>query len=598
MATRAAHPARAAVGALGFKLPRRLERATSTRLRIFAILAVAVLLSSVVWTRLAYWQVLRHGQLAQQAAAQYREVVELPAIRGAIFDRRMTQLVVNTTVYSAFLSPDQIPVAQRQQVAAALSTVLGVDQNAVVTTLESGRKFAYVLRRFSKDKADRLRAMKLPGVGLEEEQQRSYLPGISPGSTLAANLLGFVTYDGKGQYGLEAHYQKALAGTSGYISSYRDLANREIVLGSHTHQDPVPGSDIVLSLDANIQYAAEQALADGVKKARAESGSVLIMDPKTGGIIASADYPSYNANDFNHTPTALFKDNVSSYLYEPGSVMKVVTLSGAIDAGAIKPSTVIDDPGALYIGGYRISDWDGRNHGKINYTYVLEHSLNVGAMKAMQAEGHQNFYNYLQSFGLTQPSGIDIAGENFVAPPTAGKMADSQYATTAFGQGIDVNMVQMLAAVNVVANGGKYAPPHVVDRIGNKINPVLLAPQRQVISAATAKQMTAMMEAVVQHGSGFTARVHGFELDQTGKTGTSQIPVNGKYTLNVWASFVGFLPSNNPRFTMIVVIRKPNVPGSDQDWTLNDGYFTAAPVWQKIAQTMVVSWHITPDRRQ
>jgi stage V sporulation protein D (sporulation-specific penicillin-binding protein) len=586
-----------ALGALGFRPPGRLERATSTRLRIFTMLAVALLLSSVVWTRLAYWQVIRHGQLAQQAAAQYREVVTLPAIRGAIFDRNLNQLVVNTTVYSAFVSPDQVPAAQRTQVAAALSSVLGVDRNAVATTLASGRKFAYIQRRFSKDKADQLRAMKLPGVGLEEEQQRSYLPGISPGSSLAANLLGFVTYDGKGQYGLEAEYQGSLAGTPGYISSYRDLANRQIVLGSHTNQNPVPGSDLVLSLDANIQYAAEQALVDGVKKARAESGSVLIMDPKTGGIVAWADYPSYNANNFNNTQTALFKDNVLSYTYEPGSVMKVVTLSGAIDAGAIKPSTVIYDPGALYIGGYRIADWDGRNKGRITYTTVLQNSLNVGAMKAMLAEGHQSFYKYLQRFGLTQPSGVDVAGENFVPPPTAAKMADSQYATTAFGQGVDVNMVQMLSAVNVVANGGKYAPPHVVERIGNKINPVMLQPQRQVVSAATAKQMTAMMEAVVQHGSGFTARVHGFENNQTGKTGTSQIPVNGNYTQNVWASYVGFLPANNPKFTMIVVIRKPNAPGSDQDWTLNDGYIIAAPVWQKIAQTIVVSWRITPSGR-
>ena len=583
-----------AAGVFGFRPPGRLERATSTRLRIFTMIAVALLLSSVVWTRLAYWQVYRHGQLAQQAASQYREVVELPATRGAIFDRNLTQLVVNTTLYSAFVSPDQVPAAQRLQVADALSAVLGVDHSSVMTTLASGRKFAYILRRFPKAKADQLRAMKLPGVGLQEEQQRSYLPGIASGSSLAANLLGFVTYDGQGQYGLEARYQTALAGTPGYISSYRDLANREIVLGSHTHQSPVQGSNLVLSLDANIQFAAEQALAAGVAKARAESGSVLIMDPKTGGIVAWADYPSYNANNFNHTPTALFKDNVVSYVYEPGSVMKVVTLSGAIDAGAIKPGTIINDPGALYIGGYRISDWDGVNHGNINYTYVLEHSLNVGAMKAMLAEGHRSFYKYLTSFGLTQPSGVDVAGETFVPPPPADKMAASMYATSAFGQGIDVNMVQMLAAVNVVANGGKYAPPHVVERIGNTINPVMLQPQRQVISPATARQMTAMMEAVVQYGSGSSARVNGFELDQTGKTGTSQIPVKGKYTQSEWTSYVGFLPATNPRFTMIVVIRKPNAPGSNLDWKLNDGFYTAAPIWQKIAQTIVVNWHIRP----
>jgi cell division protein FtsI/penicillin-binding protein 2 len=559
------------------------------------MLLVALVLAGMVWSRLAYWQIVRHGQLASQAQAQYHEVVQLPAIRGAIFDRHLTQLVVNTAVYSAFVAPDQVPSAQRDRVANALVSVLGADRAKVMETLASGSKFAYISKRIPKDKADQLRTLKLPGVGLEEETQRSYLPGIAPGSTLAANLLGFVNYNGDGQYGLEAKYQAQLAGTPGYISSYRDLANREIVLGSHTHLAPINGSDVVLSLDANIQFASEQALADGVKKYHAESGSVLIMDPTTGGIVAWADYPSYNANDFAHTDTALFKDNVASYVYEPGSVMKVVTLAGAINSGAIAPNTVINDPGVLSVGGYRIYDWDHRNHGNINYTYVLEHSLNVGAMKAMQAEGHDNFYNYLQGFGLTKPSGIDVGGESVLLPAAADKLADSQFATAAFGQGIDVNMVQMLAAVNVIANGGKYAPPHVMERVGTKLNPLLLQPQRQVITPETAAKMTTMMESVVQNGSGWTSRVKGFELDQAGKTGTSQIPVNGQYTQDVWASFVGFLPAQHPRFTMIVVVRKPHVDGADKDWTLNDGYFTAAPIWQKIAQAMVVNWHITPD---
>jgi cell division protein FtsI/penicillin-binding protein 2 len=557
---------------------------------------VALVLAGMVWSRLAYWQIARHGQLAQQAQAQTREVVELPAIRGAIFDRNLTQLVVNTTVYSAFVSPDQITKAQRDRVAGGLVAVLGADRAKVMATLESGAKFAYISRRLPKDKADKLRALKLPGVGLENETQRSYLPGNGANTTLAANLLGFVKYDGEGQYGLEAKYQKELAGTPGYVSSFRDLANREIVLGSHIHQSPVNGSDLVLSLDANIQYASEQALADGVQRFHAESGSVLIMDPTTGGIVAWADYPTYNANDFVHTDTALFKDNVASYVYEPGSVMKVVTLAGAINSGAIAPDTVINDPGYLNVGGYRISDWDHRNHGNVNYTYVLEHSLNVGAMKAMQAEGHQNFYNYLQAFGLTKPSGIDVGGETCLLPAAADKLADSQYATAAFGQGIDTNMVQMLAAVNVIANGGKYAPPHVMERVGTRINPLLLQPQRQVITPETAAKMTAMMESVVQHGSSGTySRIKGFELDQAGKTGTSQIPVNGQYTQDVWSSFVGFLPAQHPRFTMLVVVRKPHVDGSDRDWTLNDGYFTAAPIWRTIAQAMVVNWHITPD---
>ncbi|TMD40672.1 MAG: penicillin-binding protein 2 [Chloroflexi bacterium] len=584
-----------ATRALSSRRPGKVERVGSARLRVISMLAVAIVLAGMVWSRLAYWQVVQHGQLAVAAQAQYRELVELPALRGAIFDRNLTQLVVNTTVYSAFVSPDQVTPGQRDTVAGGLASVLGVAKTSVMTILQSNAKFAYIARRFSKTKADSLRALKLPGVGLQEETQRSYLPGAYSGTTLGSDLLGFVNWNGDGQGGLEQKYQKLLAGTPGYISSYRDLANREIVLGSHTHQDPVNGSDLVLSLDASIQFAAEQALAAGIKTDNAESGSVLIMDPTTGGIVAWADYPSYSGNDFNHTDPALFKDNVVSYLYEPGSVMKVVTLSGAINAGAIAPGTVINDPGVLTVGGYRIYDWDRRNHGNIDYTYVLAHSLNVGAMKAMQAEGHDAFYKNLQAFGLTQPSGIDVAGESFVAPPSASQMADSQYATTSFGQGIDVNMVQMLAAVNVVANGGKYAPPHVVERVGTQVNPALLQPQRQVISPQTAAQMTAMMEQVVQNGSGSLARVPGFTKDQTGKTGSSQIPVNGQYTQDVWTSYVGFLPAQHPRFTMLVVVRKPHYPGSDRDWTLNDGYLTAAPIWQKIAQAMVLDWHITPD---
>ncbi len=584
-----------ATRALSSRRPGRVERVGSARLRVISMLALALVLAGLVWSRMAYWQVAEHGRLAMAAQAQYREFVELPALRGAIFDRNLTQLVVNTTVYSAFVSPDQITAGERDGVAGGLSSVLGVDKTAVMQTLQSSVKFAYIARRFSKTKADSLRALKLPGVGLQEETQRSYLPGAQGGTTLAADLLGFVNWNGDGQGGLEQKYQKLLAGTPGYISSYRDLANREIILGSHTHQDPVDGSDLVLSLDASIQYAAEQALADGVKRDNAESGSVLVMDPATGGIVAWADYPGYSGNDFNHTDPALFKDNVLSYVYEPGSVMKVVTLSGAMNAEAITPNTVINDPGVLTVGGYRIYDWDHRNHGNIDYTYVLEHSLNVGAMKAMQVEGHDAFYKNLQAFGLTQPSGIDVAGENFIPPPPAAQMADSQYATAAFGQGIDVNMVQMLAAINVVANGGKYAPPHVVERVGTQVNPLLLQPQRQVISAQTAAQMTVMMQQVVQHGSGWTSRIRGFEFDQAGKTGTSQIPVNGQYTQDVWSSFVGFLPAQHPRFTMLVVVRKPHYPGADRDWTLNDGYLTAEPIWQKIAQTIVVDWHITPD---
>jgi stage V sporulation protein D (sporulation-specific penicillin-binding protein) len=513
------------------------------------------------------------------------------ASRGHIYDRNGRDLAINTPVYSVFVSPEQVPPVAREEVSAQLANTLAVDKASVLALLASDRKFAYVARRQPREKYDQLRRLKLPGVGMQEEQQRSYLPGAEPDTTLAANLLGFVNDDGAGQYGVEHFYNDRLAGKAGFVSTYTDLANREIVLGTRSHRDAVNGADLTLSLDSDVQFVAEQALAAGVKGAKAESGSVLIMDPSTGGIIAWADYPTYNANNFASTPVDRFIDPAVSHLYEPGSVMKVVTLSGALDVHAITPGTTINDPGVIGVDGFTIRDWDLKNHGTVTMTNVLEKSLNVGAIRAMQMEGAANYYRYLQGFGFGGASGVDVAGESAVPLPPAERWHASDFATASFGQGIDVNMVQMLSAVNVVANKGKLAAPHVVDRVGGK--PVVApgAPQRQVIAPETAQLMTRMMESVVQNGSGYTARVPGFEKDEAGKTGTSQIPVNGQYTWDVWASYVGFLPADNPRFTMLVVVRKPNNGSFDH----NEGYYVSAPIWKQIAQAMVLQWRITPD---
>jgi len=563
------------------------------RLRVLWLLAVAGLLASAVWGRLAYWQVTQHGRLSAIADAQYSKYVALPAQRGMIFDAKGRPLAVDTTVYDVFVSPTQVPASQRDALATQLSQALNEPREALLGTLASGKQFAYVAKRVSKTVADRLSALQLPSVGLEPEQQRSYLPGAVAGTSLAANLLGFVNYQGQGQYGVEGYYDKALGGADGYETTYRDLAGNQIVLGSRTQKPAINGANLTLTIDSDIQFAAEQAIASGVQAAHGESGSVLIMDPHTGGIIAWADYPSYDANRFATTDVGKFQDPMVSYLYEPGSVMKVVTLSGALQSHAITPSTTINDPGYINVGGYTIHDWDLANHGTVTMTRVLDDSLNVGAIRAMQMEGPQAFYSNLRAFGFGQPSGIDVAGENPQALQLAplSQWSDSQVATTSFGQGIAVNMVQMLSAVNVIANGGRYVQPHVVASVGEKPSPLAAMPERQVISTPTAQLMTGMMEDVVQHGSGWKARVAGFEKDEAGKTGTSQMPENGGYSSDhVWASYVGFLPADNPQFTMLVVVRKPNNGSSDH----NEGYYVSGPIWAQIAQAIVVERRLTP----
>jgi cell division protein FtsI/penicillin-binding protein 2 len=565
-------------------------REPSYHRRVAWLLAGSLLLASVIWGRLVYWQVIQHQRLASDALGQYSKVVELPAARGMIYDRNGQPLAINETVYSVVAAPNQVARADREHVAGALGTATGRPVAEIEAILASGSQFAYIARQQPKSVADKLQSLHLAGVGLEPETRRSYLPGGAPDSTLAANLLGFVNNDGSGQYGVEAYYQAELAGKNGSMSTYQDLTGREIVVGGETRQDPVNGADIQLTIDADVQHAAEQALAAGVALNKAESGSVIVMDPQTGAIIAWADYPAYDANNFGSTPVDRFIDPIASYLYEPGSTMKVVTLSGAIEAKAITPATTLNDPGHISVGGVTLYDWDRQNRGTVDFTKVLESSLNVGAVTALQKEGVDAFYKNLVGFGFSRPSGIDVAAESAEPIKAESDYRPSETATISFGQGIDVNMVQMAAALNVVPAGGRYVQPHVVERVGGRPTSLSLLPPRQVVSTSTAAQMNDMEKAVVQHGSGSMARIPGFENDEAGKTGTSQIPVNGQYTQDVWSSYAGYMPASNPRFTMLVVVRKPH----NSNWIANDGYIVAAPIWKQIAQDIVLDWHIAP----
>jgi len=576
-------------GAARWTPPRRIpaSRGDTTRLRVLWLLAGALLLASTIWVRLAYWQVAEHSFLSETAAEYQLRQVTLPASRGAIYDRNLNLLAADTTVYDVTLTPKDVKPAFRERVADGLSTVLGMQWQDVMDLLESQKAFAYVKKRQPKEIADRITNLDLPGVGLDPQPDRKYLQGGTADVSLASSLLGFVNYAGHGQQGVEQWYNARLGGRSGSEMVYHDPTGRLITLSRQKLRDPVDGVRMVLTIDGGIQYAAEQAIADGVRNSKAQSGSVLVMDSKTGEILAWADYPAYNANAFTTTDPAQMKDPIVSDLYEPGSVMKVVTLAGAIDQGKITPTTTIQDPGFVVVGGNTIHDWDGVNHGTVTFTNVLEKSLNVGAVKAQQAEGPDSFLHYLDAFGLTKKTGVDVAGE--VSPALQTQWRSTELATASFGQGVAVNMVQMGAAINVIANGGRWVQPHLVKQVGD----VRAAPavQRQAVSPQTAATMTQMMESVVQHGSGYMARVQGFEQNEAGKTGTSEMPENGRYSHDhVWASYVGFLPADNPRFTMLVVVRRPDNGSYDH----NEGYYVSGPIWKRIAEQIVERERITP----
>jgi cell division protein FtsI/penicillin-binding protein 2 len=560
------------------------------RSRILTLMALVLSAYLVLLGRLAYWQVWRHSDMARLAAAYHDDTITLPAVRGNILDRNGALLVTNTPVFSIFASPDQISPAQRQDIANRLGPVLQLSPNDIQVKLATTRKFVYLARRVPASVVQQLDSLRLPGIGKVAETQRSYVDGGVAGTSLAANLLGFANDAGIGNYGIEGYYNKILAGQDGFEATVRDLANQPIVLSDRQRRDPVNGMTLQLSLDSTIQVVAERALADGVQKYQAESGSLIIMEPATGRIVAWADVPSYNANNFASTPTAQFIDPIVSDLYEPGSVMKVVTLSGALDSHAITPDYRFNETGTAVVGGYAIHNWDGRAHGMVTMTQVLENSLNVGAIKAQQLEGADHFVKYLQGFGIGSPTGIDVAAETSAPLAPLAQWKASQLATASFGQGVDTTAIEMLAAVNVAATGGNLVWPHVVDQVidaNGTHHPVQPRVIRRVVSAKTAQQMQQMMVGVVEHGSGFAARIDGFKNQIAGKTGTASIPENGTYAKDqTIGSFVGFVPADHPQFIMMVITRKPKV--------LFEGAYVAAPIWKTVASALITQWQIAP----
>ena len=544
----------------------------------------------VLFGRLVYWQAWRHSDMTRLAASYHNDTLTLPAVRGRIVDRNGALLASNTPVFSVFASPDQITAKDRPSIAEQLGSLLGLTSDDVMVKLATTKKFVYIARRVPASIARQLDGMQLPGIGKIGETQRTYVDGAIPGTTLAANLLGFTNDAGVGNYGVEGYYDRILGGQAGFEATVRDLANRPIILSDRQRRDPVNGMTLQLSLDSTIQVVAERALAEGMQKVKAQSASLVIMEPNSGRIVAWADVPSYNANQFASTETSQFIDPIVSSLYEPGSVMKVVTLAGALDDHAITPDYRFNETGTAVVGGFAIHNWDNRAHGMVTMTQVLENSLNVGAIRAQQMEGADRFFQYLQRFGMGSRTGIDVAAETAAPLGDLSRWKASELATASFGQGIDATPIEMLTALNAIATGGNLVWPHVVDAVidGQGVShPVHSRVIRQVVSPRAAQQMKQMMVSVVEHGSGFAARIDGFKNLIAGKTGTASIPENGGYSKqDTIGSFIGFLPTDHPRFTMMVVVRKPQM--------LYEGAYVAAPIFKTVASALITQWQIAP----
>lgn len=550
-------------------------------------------MAATLCARLVDVQLLQHTTLAARAAALHQKSVTIAATRGRILDSSGRVLVSNRTVYDVYADPGLITISSREEVARKLAPVLSLDATAVDSLISEPTRFVYLAKAVSQQVSDQLTALDLPGIVVVPAEQRVYEPSPVAGASFAANLLGYVDGDGNGQYGIESYYNSVLSGTDGHQSTVRDVAGNSITLSNDPQSDARNGSDLQLGLDSEVQYWAEQAIAQGVATAQAASGTLIMMDTKTGVIRAWAQAPTYDANSYSSSPIADFRDLAVANVYEPGSVEKVITFAGGLNSHAITPGYTFNE-GPTTIDGATIRDWDGRAHGTISMQTVLDESLNNGAIKVGQLMGANAFYSNMLAFGVGAPTGVDLFGEQNAPLPPQDKLSPLDLAEAAFGQRVQVTPIEVLAAINAVANGGVWVQPHAVQSV---IDPttgksaMVVPTTRRVISADAAATLAQMMTGVVEdhNAEGSLARIPAFKGEVAGKTGTASVATNGHYGNDVVVSFGGFLPAKNPRFTMLVVLNYPHETG-----VVRFGATLAAPVWKQVAQVAIDQWRITP----
>ncbi|MGH7666612.1 MAG: peptidoglycan D,D-transpeptidase FtsI family protein [Candidatus Dormibacteria bacterium] len=563
--------------------------------RVLGLAIVLIVAVVGMAARLVDLEVSQGPQLAAAAVAQQVQSVSTAAARGLILDDDGQVLAGNSVAYDIFADPREVPTSRRHREAILLAPVLKLSASDLDKRLAEPLQFVYLARDQGAAVESKLKQLQLAGIGSLPVEVRTYGPGAVAGTSLAADLLGFVNADGQGQYGLEGYYNGILAGRPGKESVVHDLQGDSVVLSDQPQQTALNGRDLHTDIDTPIQTTVEEDLADEVKADLAASGTMIVMNVHTGAIVAWADYPSYNANDYAGENDSLFQDAGVANLYEPGSVMKVVTFAGALQDGVITPSQTFDeDPASGMVQGVEIHDWDNAYHGVISYQYVLDNSLNVGAVHIQELEGAKNFYDSMENFGIGKPTGIDLAGEESQSLPALSNESPLDLATSSFGQGVVVTPIEMLAAVNTIANGGVWVQPHVVTSISGGGQPtVTIKPKtHRVVSAQTAATLAKMMIGVIDDpgADGSEARIWpAWKGELAGKTGTSQVAENGSYTDNTIDSFDEFLPESDPQYSMICILREPQVATY-----LRYSFYDAVPTVRKVTQVLIDRFKLQP----
>lgn len=551
-------------------------------------------------------QVEDHAQWKETAENQRMRRLHIEPKRGGIMDRNGTPLAVTVEVPS--LSVDVVEMLRGTEdtklqalllrdAAEKLSVILGLDLQETYAKLVSRRRFIWLKRRISGDEAQAIRELSDPkrtpkplrGLNLEGEGHRYY-----PGREILGSVLGFVAPDGQGKDGIELALNDDLKGRIQDVRGLRDRAGRLIFPDGNTESGTLAGNDIVLSIDEGIQHVVEQELAAAQGTYETKGASLVAMDPNTGEILALASTPGYNPNDYNVSEVDARRDRAVTDRFEPGSVMKVFTIASALAAGTLKPTEpVFCEHGTFQLGNVTIHDTHLNDW--LTPTQVLARSSNIGTLKIALRLGEPALYAGFRKFGFGEPTGLPLPGEaSGVLRPKGRPWFEVETANASFGQGVSVSTVQLAVAMSVIANGGRLYEPILVKRIldarGNIIKESLPTPRRDVIPAHVAKTVTEMLTAVVEDGgTGVEAAVPGFRV--AGKTATAQKadPATGKYSEDKYtASFMGFVPADNPRLVIAVVLDEPMIGRYGGD--------LAGPVFRRVAEASLRYLGVTPNR--
>jgi len=538
---------------------------------------------AIISGRLFSLQVRQHPKLVEAANRQYRRLVPFVSRRGTIYDRAGRELAVSLRVSSIFAQPREVQDPARA--ASALSSALGLPAKKVLVRLRAEKPFVWIKRSVSPEEAEAVAQLGLKGIASVPEGKRFY-----PKQEQGAHLLGFVGTDDRGLEGLELQYDAYLAGKQKWVVREQDALGRPIF---REEAGELQGSELYLTIDEVIQYVTERELEAAVARSGALSGSAIVMDPLTGEILALANSPSFNPNAYAEASAFARRNRAVADFYEPGSAFKVIVGAGALEEGLVGPEDRFNgEGGAIEVGGITIRDHE--RFGTITFSEVLTHSSNVGAIKVGMRLGKSLYYDYISGFGFGNLTGIDLPGETPGMIRRPKDWSALSLASLSIGQELSVSPLQMLVAVSAVANGGTLVRPYVVrsvraadGKVVREIPPVQL---RRVISEGTARTLTTILKGVVTEGTGKAAAVEGFEV--AGKTGTSQKldQATGRYSGHkVVASFVGFVPAEQPRLAIVVVIDEPRI--------LRWGGSIAAPTFREIARESLQHLRISPAAR-